>query len=312
MTKSKYKKPKPSKKKVSELQIEYISHSKQKLPVNTIICGDALEVLKTFPKECIDFIVTSPPYADRRAHTYGGISPAKYVTWFIQIADELKRVLKSDGSFILNIKEKAVNGERGTYVVELILEMRRLGWLWVEEYVWHKKNSFPGKWPNRFRDAFERCLHFTKQQNFKMYQDQVMVPVGDWAQKRFKKLSKADRVRGKSRSLSGFGRKVANWLGRDMVYPSNVLHLATECSNKNHSAVFPISLPMWFIRLFTKQGDIVLDPFSGSGTTALACRELKRHYVGIEIKKQYCKLANSRLKKKFKPTEMDILNEYAL
>jgi DNA modification methylase len=281
-----------------------------KLPINKLICGDVREVLLTFPDDCIDLIVTSPPYADCRKKSYGGIHPDKYVEWFLPISKELKRVLKPDGSFVLNIKEKTVDGERHTYVMELILEMRKQGWLWTEEYIWHKKNCYPGKWPNRFRDAWERCLHFTKQKGFKMYQEQVMVPVGNWAEKRLSRLSPTDLKRDESKSLSGFGKNVSNWMGREMAYPTNVLHLATECSNKNHSAAFPIALPMWFIRLFTVEGDIVLDPFIGSGTTALACNELNRKYIGIEVKKEYCELAEKTLKEKYSPTLWDLVNEY--
>src|SRR4030043_150752 len=262
-----------------------------KLELDTIIRGDCLTVLKSLPDECIDFIFTSPPYADNRKSTYKGIPTTKYVDWFSPISNELKRVLKKEGTFILNIKERAENGERQTYVIELILEMKKQGWLWTEEYIWHKKNCYPGKWPNRFRDAWERCLHFTKQKKFKMFQQEVMVPMGSWAEKRLAKLSDADRIRDESRSLSGFGKNVSNWLGKKNVYPTNVLHLATECSNRNHSAAFPISLPSWFIKLFTQPGDIVLDPFIGSGTTALACIELNRRYIGIELKKDYYKLA---------------------
>ena len=310
--KKKYAKLQPKSTRILEQEVRYLSNNGKKIPFDSIICGEALKVLKSFPDECINLIVTSPPYADRRINTYGGISSENYVSWFMPIADELKRVLRTDGSFVLNIKEKAENGERCTYVIELILEMRRHGWLWTEEYIWHKKNSYPGKWPNRFRDAWERCLHFTKNKQFKMYQDAVMVPVGSWAEKRLSKLSETDKIRDESRTYSGFGKNISNWLNRTMVYPTNVLHLATESSNKKHSAAFPISLPMWFIKLFTKEGDIVLDPFLGSGTTAIASREQKRHYVGIEIVKEYCKLAEERLRGKFQPSLWDLKNEYLL
>ncbi len=287
-----------------------VADEKIQLPINKILCGNSLEILQTLPDNCVNLIITSPPYADCRKKSYGGIHPDKYVEWFLPISKELKRVLKPEGSFVLNIKEKAVNGERHIYVIELILEMRKQGWLWTEEYIWHKKNCYPGKWPNRFRDAWERCLHFTKQTKFNMYQEKVMVPVGDWAEKRLSRLSTTDLKRDESKSLSGFGKNISNWIGREMVYPTNVLHLATECSNKNHSATFPIALPMWFIKLFTIEGDVVLDPFIGSGTTAFACKELNRKYIGIEIKKEYCELAENTLKEKYKPTLWDLVNNY--
>lgn len=262
---------------------------------NHIYEGDCRSVLKTFEAQSVDLIVTSPPYADQRKHTYGGIHPDQYVSWFMPIADELYRVLKPRGSFVLNIKERVVNGERHTYVIELILEMRRRGWLWTEEYCWHKKNCYPGKWPNRFRDAWERCLHFTKQRKFNMYQEAVMVPVGDWADSRLRKLSQTDRQRDESRVNSGFGKNISNWVGRDLVYPTNVLHMATECANRSHSAVFPVWLPEWFIKLFTAEGDLVLDPFMGSGTTGVAAKGTGRDYVGIEVISKYVTQARKRI-----------------
>ena len=256
-----------------------------------IFNGDCLDVLPKLPRNSVDLIVTSPPYADNRKSTYGGIPIKTYVKWFLPISNELKRVLKPNGSFILNIKERTENGERGTYVIELILEMRKQGWLWTEEYIWHKKNSFPGKWPNRFRDSWERCLHFTKQKKFNMYQDSVKIPIGNWAEKRLKKLSETDMKRDESKVKSGFGKKIQNWVGKSMVYPDNVLYFATVCDNRNHSAAFPLELPNWFIKLFSKKGDIILDPFLGSGTTALAAKTLQRHYVGMESNSQYYRVA---------------------
>jgi DNA modification methylase len=271
--------------------------NKDNIPLNKIICGDCEEVLKEFPNNCIDLIVTSPPYADSRKKTYGGIHPDHYVEWFLPKSAQFLRVLKTSGTFILNIKEKAVNGERHTYVIDLILAMRKQGWLWTEEFIWHKKNCYPGKWPNRFRDAWERCIQFNKTKNFIMYQEEVMLPVGEWSKTRLRNLSETDQRRDNSKVESGFGKNVSNWLGREKVYPTNVLYLATECSNRNHSAAFPIELPTWFIRLFTKEGDVVLDPFVGSGTTAIAAKEMQRNYIGIDTEEQYCELARQQLKK---------------
>ena len=263
--------------------------------LDSILCGDCEEVLQEVPDHSIDLIFTSPPYADQRRQTYGGIHPDEYVDWFIPKADQFFRVLKPTGTFILNIKERAVNGERHTYVLHLILEMRKRGWLWTEEFVWHKKNSYPGKWPNRFRDNWERLIQFNKQKKFQMYQEAVMVPVGDWANHRLANLSETDKTRDESRVGSGFGKNVSNWVGRDMVYPNNVIHMSTESSNKNHSAVFPMGLPSWFIKLFTQPGDTVLDPFIGSGTTAVAALSLRRHYVGIDTNPEYVELSNLRI-----------------
>jgi DNA modification methylase len=276
-----------------------------------LLLGDCRMKLKELKDNSVDLIFTSPPYADSRANTYGGVSPEKYVSWFLPISAELLRVLKLDGTFVLNIKEKVVKGERHTYVIELILEMRKQGWLWTEEFIWHKKNSYPGKWPNRFRDSWERLLQFNKNHKFNMYQEEVMVPMGDWADRRLKNLSETDKVRDPSRVGSGFGKRIANWIGRDKAYPTNVLHLATETKNRNHSAVFPEGLPEWFIKLFTREGDWVLDPFMGSGTTIRVAQKMQRNAIGIEILPEYFNLAQEDISPvmEYRPTQLALLEE---
>ena len=268
-----------------------------------IFLGDSKEQLKLLPENSVDLIVTSPPYADQRRSTYGGIHPDDYVEWFLPISEQLLRVLKPTGTFILNIKEKAVKGERSTYVIELILEMRNQGWLWTEEFIWHKKNCYPGKWPNRFRNAWERLLQFNKNRKFNMYQEEVMVPVGEWANTRLRNLSETDKTRDDSRVGSGFGKNVSNWLNRDKTYPTNVLHLATECNNKSHSATFPEALPEWFIKLFTKEQGTVLDPFMGSGTTLIVANRMKRNSIGIDVVPEYCEMVKQQLR----PAELYLL-----
>jgi DNA modification methylase len=259
-----------------------------------LILGDCREKLQDLPDNSVQLIFTSPPYADQRKRTYGGVSPDEYVDWFLPISEELLRVLHPQGTFVLNIKEKVVDGERHTYVLELIQAMRQQGWLWTEEFIWHKKNSYPGKWPNRFRDAWERLLQFNKNRHFDMYQEEVMVPVGDWAKTRLQNLSETDKIRDESRVESGFGKNVSAWVGRDKVYPTNVLHLAPETGNKNHSAVFPRALPEWFIKLFTQPGDVVLDPFMGSGTTVFVAYDMGRKAVGIEILPEYMDMVQEK------------------
>jgi site-specific DNA-methyltransferase (adenine-specific) len=256
-----------------------------------IILGDCYEKLREIGDNSIDLIFTSPPYADQRKNTYGGIHPDKYVEWFLPISKELLRVLKPTGTFILNIKERVVDGERHTYVIELILEMRKQGWLWTEEFIWHKKNCYPGKWPNRFRDSWERLIQFNKSKHFSMFQESVMIPTGEWAKTRLKSLSETDKTRDESKVGSGFGKNISNWVDRNYAYPTNVIYMATECGNKNHSAVFPEALPSWFIKLFTQEGDWVLDPFLGSGTTCKAAQKLMRNSIGIELQYNYYEIA---------------------
>jgi len=268
-----------------------------------IYLGDAKEKLKFIPDNTVDLIITSPPYADQRKSTYGGIHPDKYVDWFLPISKQLLRVLKPTGTFVLNIKEKVSEGERSTYVMELILEMRKQGWLWTEEFIWHKKNCYPGKWPNRFRDAWERLLQFNKDRKFNMYQEEVMVPMGNWAKSRLKNLSSTDKIRDNSKVGSGFGKNISNWVERDKAFPTNVLHLATECANKSHSAAFPEELPEWFIKLFTQINDTVLDPFMGSGTTLSVANRMKRNSIGIDIVAEYFEM----VKKQIKPIELYLI-----
>lgn len=122
-----------------------------------------------------------------------------------------------------------------------------------------------------------------------------MVPMGDWAQTRLKSLGKNDSIRYDSQVGNAFAKNIANWQGRTMAYPTNVLHLATECGNKSHSAAFPLSLPTWFIQLFTDEGDVVLDPFVGSGTTIDAALCLARGVVGIDTSAAFVDLCRQKI-----------------
>ncbi len=248
--------------------------------------GDCLDVVPTLPAESVNLIMTSPPYADRREGLYEGIAADKYVEWFLPRAEEFKRVLRPDGSFILNIKEHIdEKGERHPYVIELILALRKQGWRWVEEYMWHKLNPFPGRRTRRLSDGWERCLHFSKTPDFIMYPDQVTVPIGKWAQQ-MESLS-----REWTQTHSGIGRNPQNWAGRTSVYPSNVFCSGLVGRHTGHPAAFPTSLPEFFIKLFTLRGAVVLDPFCGSGTTGLACRNSEREFIGIDVSADYVILA---------------------
>jgi site-specific DNA-methyltransferase (adenine-specific) len=106
---------------------------------NQYIIDDCRDILINVEDDTFDLIITSPPYADRRKGTYGGIHPDKYVEWFLPRSEQFLRVLKPTGTFILNIKEMSVDGQRHTYVLDLIKEFKDQGWLWTEEFIWHKR-----------------------------------------------------------------------------------------------------------------------------------------------------------------------------
>lgn len=271
--------------------------------LNKIIKGDSLKRLQDkniFPDKSIDLIITSPPYADKRGKKNNPIKSCEYVEWFLPIAKELKRILKPRGSFILNIKENIKNYERQTYTYELLLALKEQGWLWREEYCWYKNTSFPGYWPGRFRDNWERVYHFSIQKDIKFYRNRVRIPIGNWSEKRFNgKTVKNDLKRYISKTGSGLSRNVNNWYGKKNVDPHNVLQITPVTSNIYHSAAFPVDLPLWFIKLLSwGKNDIILDPFMGSGTTAIAALSLGRQFIGIEIDEEFIKVASNRIRKR--------------
>ena len=130
--------------------------------------GDCLDVLEAgqVENESVDLIVTSPPYANQRKSQYGGVDPLTYNDWFLERSKQFQRVLGHRGSFVLNIKEHTSSGVKDDYVIRLILSLQDQGWRWVEEYVWHKKNAYPGKWPDRFRNAWGETIAFHQEQRF--------------------------------------------------------------------------------------------------------------------------------------------------
>jgi site-specific DNA-methyltransferase (adenine-specific) len=225
----------------------------------TLHCGDSRDVLKQYPDGYFNLIITSPPYADARKKHYSSISPDNYPDFLCSFHKEFWRVLSEDGSFVLNIKDKVVNGVRNRYVWKTIDKLSDLGWFCVDDYIWYKTNAMPGYWKNRLRDEWEYCFHLTKNKHFKMFQDSVKKPIGNWAEPRLKKLSGKSAERHNSENNSGFGRDLRSWQNKKTVLPGNVLTIPLVGKNMGHPAVFPVGLPEFFIKLFTDTGDKILD-----------------------------------------------------
>ena len=263
----------------------------------SIIKGDSRKALPTLGYNVADLIVTSPPYADARKKHYDSIHPDKFSDWFLSFSEPFWDVLKPEGSLIINIKDKVVDGKRHRFVWHTIEKLSQEGWHCIDDYIWHKTNPMPGYWPTRLRDGWEYCFHLAKTPRPYMNQDAVSIPTGEWAKSRLKKLGEGDKTRNNSANKSGFGRDISRWVGKEKVLPPNLLSLPLVGKNKGHPAVFPKDLPGFFIKLFSPENGLVIDPFGGSGTTGIAAMDLGRHCVLIDTNPEYCLLAEQRVKK---------------
>jgi site-specific DNA-methyltransferase (adenine-specific) len=261
---------------------------------STVICGDSRDELRAFEGQ-VDLIVTSPPYADARSKHYDSIHPDKFVDWFMTFHEPFFNALKPDGSLVINIKDKVVDGVRHRYVWHTIEALCDRGWFSIDDYIWSKPNAMPGSWPTRLRDGWEYCFHLAKSKRPFFYADAVRKPIGNWVESRLKNLGENDLSRHNSANASGFGRDISKWVGKETVLPSNVLNVAVVGKNKGHPAVFPLELPSFFIKLLSPEGGFVVDPFGGSGTTGIAALSLGRRSVLIDNNPQYCTEAIKRL-----------------
>ena len=206
----------------------------------------------------------------------------------------MSRVLKPSGSLIVNIKEGTTDGVRQMYVLDLVQAMVRGGWLWIDEFIWHKTSGIVGRFPNRLKDRYERLYHFALSTRPKFNPDAVRVPV--------RKRTMEDRRRSAKYnhdhvSTTGSGRSanIARILSKETALPSNVLVASHANNARDHPATFPSEIPDFFIRLLTDPGDLVYDPFMGSGTSAVVARDLGRKWVGSEISPAYCDLIRERM-----------------
>ncbi|HMF57289.1 MAG TPA: site-specific DNA-methyltransferase [Pyrinomonadaceae bacterium] len=276
-----------------------------------IIPGDSREVLKDYVGQ-IDLIVTSPPYADARHKHYDSVHPDKYVDWFLTFHEPFFNALKPSGSFVLNIKDKIVDGIRHRYVWHTIEALSERGWFCIDDYLWHKTNPMPGYWPTRLRDGWEYCFHLAKSKRPHLNQDAVRKPIGDWVESRMAKLGENDLSRHNSVNESGFGRDLSRWVDKQTVLPSNVLSLALVGKNKGHPAVFPVDLPLFFIKLLCPENGLIADPFGGSGTTGIAALSAGCRSILIDNNEQYCQAAIKRLRVEGAARKYELLTEQTL
>lgn len=245
----------------------------RRLPaLNRIHQVDCLEGMGGLPEECVDLVFTSPPYADLRA--YARIRPDDYVGWFLPRAYQMKRVLKPTGSLILNINDRCVKKRRHLYVHKLVIALVEIvGFHLIETYIWHKPNAMPGAYGRRLKDAFEYVFWLGKSTEVKFFPQAVG--------RRY--ASGGLRKPGREIRNSGRGIDDVKCFRRGWSDPGNVVTMPVSRRRSEHPAVMPVGLAEFFIKLATEPGDVVLDPFAGSGTTMRVARALGRRTLGFEV-----------------------------
>ena len=256
-----------------------------------VMCGDstnAEEVNLLLEDSKVTGIVTSPPYADRRSTTYGGIPSEGYVEWFDGVQKVLKDILLPTGHFLLNIrshtpeKGKYIN-QRDLYVYELVIAMvKQWEWCLIDEYCWPHMVP-PRRVVKKFRNSWEPVYWFTKQVDFIWYPEEVKGKSDTAVHKREESWGKWDRLTGGKRIFVPRGEP-------GDTYPSNVLYFGRVMDSR-HPAQFPERLPSFFMQACSLELEKWFDPFCGSGTTLFAAEEVNRIGYGMELMPEYVALS---------------------
>ena len=251
---------------------------------NKIILGDASEKLLLLDDCSVDLTITSPPYSDLRH--YGNTLSSE--TWnnnkFRKIADELYRVTKDGGVVVWIVNDKTENGSKSLVSFRQALYFQEIGFLVNDVMVWRKTNPMPVVKQPRYSDVFEYMFIFSKGKP-KTF-NPIMIPCKCAGQEYH---STTKNIGGEN------GRTYKEFNINKEKIKENVWDFAIAQNKTVHPAVFPQSLIEEHIKSWSNEGDLILDPFMGSGTTALAAKKLNRKYVGIEINNDYYKLINERI-----------------
>lgn len=284
--------------------------------LDKVIEGYCENILGKFPDNSIDLIVTSPPYADQRDYGSTGtrISADKYCDWFIPKAKELYRVLNNTGNFVLNINDKVINGKQSTYVYELIIELTKsIGFNLVRDYVWHNPATPPNIFSSgnygRTKKSHEYLYWFSKSDSWYFNIDPIRKPYSKGMMKYLNGQGNGNRSHNKRPSTHSFDCE-KTWKDNGGSDPGSVLTVSNTssvdrfsvmCKEKgvHHPARFPEKLVEFFILSGSREGDIVLDPFCGSGTTLISAHRNSRRWIGIDANRVYCELAKDRFDDEF-------------
>src|SRR6266545_8398784 len=270
--------------------------------------GDSRDALATLPSDAVDLVLTSPPYALHFKKEYGNAEKDEYVSWFRPFAQEIHRVLKPEGSFVLNIggSYNAGTPTRSLYHFRLLLMLcDELGFHLAQECFWYNpaKLPSPAEWVNvrriRVKDSVEYVWWLSKTPNPKADNRKVLV--------KYSQDMKRLLVRGYRAKERPSGHRITQkFQDRGGAIPSNMVERGNNESNseyirlceqrglKPHPARFPAALPEFFVKFLSDPGDLVVDPFAGSNTTGAVAESLRRRWLSFEMEPKYIEASRLR------------------
>ena len=257
---------------------------------------DCLKVLAEIPDGCVDLVITSPPYDGQPKYGNGEqYDRTWYRGFFLDVTREIRRILAPHGSFLLNYRSKRGENERGLLQFELVFWLREQGFLFCEDFIWGKPSPPPGRFKRYLKDAVEYCFQFAKTPTWQFFPENCLAPAR-WDAKDRERRKQLAHNYVRVNAPSGQGRKRVQ-AGPDLVRPSNLLLFEPDFSPNptRHPARFPIELPSFFIRLLSRPGQFVLDPFAGTCTTAVAAEMLERHWLVTEMDSAYTAVLGERI-----------------
>lgn len=274
-----------------------VSSAEVATALGAMVVRDCLGVLSELPDESLDLVVTSPPYDGQPKYGNGErYGRDWYEGLFLKMSQEVLRCLKPHGSFVLNYRSKRSGNERGTLQYELVFWLREQGFLFCEDFVWGKPSPPPGRFHRFLKDAVEYCFQFAKTPHWQFYPEHCLTSAR-WDRRDVERRKRFAHNYERVNEPSGQGRKRVQ-AGPDLVRPSNLLYLEPEFGPNptSHPARFPVGLPTFFIKLLTQPGQLVFDPFAGTGTTGLAAEQLGRRWLLTELDAAYALVLDERLR----------------